>query len=154
MARKSTQRTAAGTALLELSFEIARTFFKLRAAGKGMGAVTRWGGGLLGLLASLDREGSQTVPQLARARPVARQRIQRLADELAADGLIEFVDNPAHKRSRLLRLTPQGKASVDTLMERMGDWTEEMANGMDAAELRTALSVLRAYKEKLEPYAR
>jgi len=36
--------------------------------------------------------------------------MQRLADELAAEGLVKFIDSPKHRRSKLLRLTPRGKA--------------------------------------------
>lgn len=141
--------TPEGEALFELVLEIPATFFRLRAAGQRVGAVTPWGGGTFGLLRSLRREGPQTVPQLARARPVARQRIQKLADELAADGLVEFVDNPAHKRSRLLRLTPQGVAAYEDLSERMLCLCDDLAGGMTGAELRRAAETLENLREKL-----
>jgi len=38
-------------------------------------------------------------------RPTSRQRMQRLANELAADGLVEFIDNARRRRSKLVRLT-------------------------------------------------
>jgi DNA-binding MarR family transcriptional regulator len=36
--------------------------------------------------------------------------MQRLADELAAEGLVEFIDNPRHRRSKVVRLTHKGDA--------------------------------------------
>ena len=45
------------------------------------------------------------MPQIAQMRPTSRQPMQRLADELAAEGLVEFIDNPRHWRSKLMRLT-------------------------------------------------
>jgi DNA-binding MarR family transcriptional regulator len=51
-----------------------------------------------------------TVPQIAEMRPTSRQRMQRLADELAAEGIVEFIDNPKHRRSKLVRLTRKGHA--------------------------------------------
>ena len=45
-------------------------------------------------------DGPLTVPQIAQMRPTSRQRMQRLADELAAEGLVEFIDNPGHRRSK------------------------------------------------------
>jgi hypothetical protein len=33
------------------------------------------------------------APQM---RPTSRQRMQRLADELEAEGLVEFINNPKH----------------------------------------------------------
>jgi len=47
-----------------------------------------------GLLRSLDERGEYTVAALARSRPVARQSIQRLANRLSRQGMLEFVDNP------------------------------------------------------------
>ena len=51
-----------------------------------------------------------TVPQIGRSLGHPRQVIQRAADALAARGLIEWQDNPDHKRARLLIPTPQGTA--------------------------------------------
>jgi DNA-binding MarR family transcriptional regulator len=139
----------AGEALFELVFATARTFFRLRAAGSRIGAVTPWGGGLLGMLHGLKWGGPQTVPQIARSRPVSRQRIQKLADEMAADGLVEFVDNPAHRRSKLVRLTRKGEAAYDELRAAMLALCEEMAAGMDAGHIETARAVLDELARKL-----
>jgi DNA-binding MarR family transcriptional regulator len=112
--------------------------------------VSPWGGGLWGFLRSLQVQGPQTVPQIARARPVSRQRIQRLADEAAESGLVEFTDNPAHRRSKLVRLTPEGATLVGHLTEKIADISEDLAHGMDEQELRTTAKVLRRLREKLE----
>ena len=142
LARTPTLQTERGRALFDLVFTTARAFFRLRAAGSSMGAVTPWGGGLLGLLHGLKVEGPKTVPQIARARPVSRQRIQKLANEMADEGLIEFFDNPAHKRSKLLRLTPKGEALYNELTDAMLDWCEEIAADMEASDIETAQTVL------------
>jgi len=141
--------TPGGEALFELVFATARAFFRLRAAGTRLGAVTPWGGGLLGMLHGLKWGGPQTVPQIARARPVSRQRIQKLADEMAAEGLIEFVDNPAHQRSKLVRLTPKGEEAYDELRAAMLAVCEEMAADMDAGHIETARAVLDELAKKL-----
>jgi DNA-binding MarR family transcriptional regulator len=148
--RKRVRRTTPeGEALFDVVIETLAAAFRLRAAGREAGAVTAAGGGLWGLLHSLSTGGPQTVPQLARARPVARQHIQKLADELAADGLVEFVDNPAHRRSKLLRLTAKGATVHDELTERIRALTEELARGLDADELRTTARMLRTLRERL-----
>lgn len=138
-----------GEAMFELVFATARAFFRLRAAGARIGAITPWGGGLIGMMHSLKWGGPQTVPQIARARPVSRQRIQKLADEMAAEGLIEFVDNPAHKRSKLVRLTAKGEAAYDELRAAMLALCEEMAADMDAGQIETARAVLDDVARKL-----
>jgi DNA-binding MarR family transcriptional regulator len=151
--------TPEGEALMELMWQLAQTFFKLRAAGKtvtaraagggGIGAVTPSGAGLYGLLRSLTENGPQTVPALARARPVARQQIQRMANEMAAQGLVEFTANPAHKRSRLLTITPDGSRLYAALSARMSELAERLAADMDIDDLRITVETLRTFARKL-----
>ncbi len=149
MSKGKVARTPAGDALFDVIVETSRVFFRLRAAGKKIGAVTAWGGGSWGIMRSLRLEGAQTVPQLARSRPVSRQRIQTLADELAEAGLVAFVDNPAHKRSKLVSLTKAGETACDALTERVMDAANELARDMDETELRAAAKVLHALRAKL-----
>src|SRR5918998_1511685 len=99
-----------GEAIADLMLEVAQCFFRIRAVGQKTGLITSWGGGAFGFMRSRVLLGPLTVPQIAEMRPTSRQRMQRLADELAAEGLVEFVDNPKHRRSKLLRLTPEGDA--------------------------------------------
>ena len=148
-ASASAAQTVAGQALFEVILETARTFFRLREAGKRTGGVTAWGGGLWGVLRSLREEGPQTVPQIARTRPVARQRIQRLTNEMAAAGLVEFIDNPAHRRSKLVRITPEGETAYEEIKGRITTVCDELARDMDEGELRTTARVLAQIRETL-----
>src|SRR5829696_10269817 len=68
---------------------------------------------------SLALFGPLTVPQIAQMRPRSRQRMQRLANELAAEALVEFIDNPKHRRSKLVRLTSKGDARYRELNTRL-----------------------------------
>lgn len=63
-------------------------------------------------LMSVVSEGRWTVPDVARDLGVTRQGVQRIADELVADGLAQYVPNPRHRRSPLVQLTARGR---DTL---------------------------------------
>src|SRR5688572_29770513 len=94
-----------GELIADLMLEVAQFFFRIRAVGQKTGLITSWGGGAFGFMRSLALIGPRTVPQIARMRPTSRQRMQRLADELAAAKLVEFIDNPRHRRSKLVRLT-------------------------------------------------
>lgn len=146
---RRTTHSERAEAALTLMTEIAATFFRLRAAGARIGAVSQWGGGIWGFLRSLHLDGPATVPQLARARPVTRQRIQKLTDEAAAAGLVALVDNPAHKRSKLVCLTAKGEAVYRQLSERILDRADVMAHDMDEAEMRAATRVLARLRERL-----
>ena len=143
-------RRARGRAPVDLFVAAAQLFFRMRAAGKAVGAVSSWGGGTWGVLRSLAREGPQTVPALARSRPVARQRIQRIADELDALGLIAFSPNPRHKRSRLVRLTAAGERAYAAVDRRVHALAEGVAAGYDPAELDCATRLLRDLAARLD----
>ncbi|MEU3772063.1 MarR family winged helix-turn-helix transcriptional regulator [Streptomyces sp. NPDC032472] len=52
------------------------------------------------------------VAGIARAMGITRQSVQRIADLLAAQGLAEYVPNPAHRRAKLLRPTEAGRAAI------------------------------------------
>jgi DNA-binding MarR family transcriptional regulator len=149
MKKNIPKTTRVGHAAAEAMMSALSLGFRLRAIGGKSGHVSASGGGVWGLMRSLSREGPQTVPALARARPVSRQHIQTLANEMAADGLIEFVDNPRHKRSKLARLTPKGKAEFAALDARFKAFAETVAEGLDAEALENAVSVLEDLRDRI-----
>lgn len=56
--------------------------------------------------------GRLTVPQIARRLSVSRQSVQRVANELTADGMATFEPNPDHKASPILALTTTGRQAL------------------------------------------
>ena len=123
-------------AVAELVLEVAQCFFRIRALGQRTGLVTSWGGGAFGFIRSLALLGPLTVPQIAQMRPTSRQRMQRLADELAAEGLVEFIDNPKHRRSKLVRLTPKGDARYRELNAQFLSIGSTMGVALSEADVR------------------
>jgi DNA-binding MarR family transcriptional regulator len=130
-------------AIADLMLEIAQFFFRIRAAGQRTGLITGWGGGAFGFMRSLVLLGPLTVPQIARMRPSCRQRMQRLADELAAEGLVEFVDNPKHRSSKLVRLTRKGKARYDEMSARFLAIASTMGGALSEADVRQTTEIVR-----------
>src|SRR5215472_2352183 len=144
--KKQTDKTRLLRGLLN---EIAYTYFPLRAAGDVMTArfgqtTAEWG-----LLRSLDEKGPMTVAALARSRPVARQWIQRLANQLEKQGLIEFIDNPEHKRAKLMRITPAGTKLLRQIGGAFDGWANEMKKDFDERAMQTTLATLRELRERL-----
>ena len=131
-----------GDAMFELINTFMATFFKLRAAGKQVSAESGWGSGTWSLLRVIQLEGPQTVPQLAKRRPVARQRMQKLADDLAKEGLVHFIDNPKHKRSKLVDLTAKGQNHVRRTSEQIRDMADVLATGMDQRDIQATQQTL------------
>jgi DNA-binding MarR family transcriptional regulator len=136
-------------AVAELMLEVAQCFFKIRAVGQKTGLITSWGGGAFGFIRSLALLGPLTVPQIAQMRPTSRQRTQRLAGELAAEGLMEFVDNPKHQRSKLVRLTPKGDARYLELNARLLSIASTMGVALSEADIRTTTEIVPQLRKAL-----
>jgi DNA-binding MarR family transcriptional regulator len=130
-------------AIAELMLEVAQCFFRIRALGQKTGLITSWGGGAFGFIRSLALLGPLTVPQIAQMRPTSRQRMQRLADELGAEGLVKFIDNPKHLRSKLVQLTPKGDARYRELNARLLSIASTMGVALSDPEIRQTTEVVR-----------
>ena len=150
--RKGASRVAhgKGEAIAELVLEVAQFFFRIRAAGQKTGLITSWGGGAFGFMRSLALLGPLTVPQIAEMRPTSRQRMQRLADELAAEGIVEFIDNPRHRRSKLVRLTRKGDVRYREMSERFLAMSATMGADLSEADIRKVVAVVRQLSEEVK----
>jgi DNA-binding MarR family transcriptional regulator len=128
-------------------------FHTLTAAAEHLHQQGNFTAGKRGVLRGLYRLGPQTVPQMARARPVSRQYIQMLTDRLAEEGLVEFVDNPAHKRSWLVRLTEKGKTCIETMLTREARLFKDLPIPVSEEDILAATAVLRSFREVLQSQA-
>jgi DNA-binding MarR family transcriptional regulator len=137
-------------AVADLMLEVAQCFFRIRAIGQKTGLITSWGGGMFGFMRSLALLGPLTVPQIAQMRPTSRQRMQRLADELAAEGLVKFVDNPKHRRSKLVQLTAKGEARYRELNARLIATAATIGAGLPEAEIRRTIETVRRLSEDVK----
>lgn len=115
------------------------------AAGGGLTAA-RWS--VLGILV---RAGQPlTVPEIARIGGQARQGIQRLANSMVADGLLDWQDNPGHATSRKVALTERGRKLHSALREKQVLWSERCARELTTDELKTLVGLLGRLAERLE----
>ena len=132
-----------GEGVAELMLEVAQCFFRIRALGQKEGFITGWGGGAFGFMRNLAMLGPLTVPQIAQMRPTSRQRMQRLADELAAEDLVKFIDNPKHRRSKLVRLTRKGAARYRELNEQLIAIASAVCVDLSEADIRSTTAIVR-----------
>lgn len=84
-----------------------------------------------------------TVPQIGRSMGQSRQATQRLVDVMTKDGLLKLVDNPSHKRAKLVNLTDEGTRIYDDLYEKHRPWAKAGAYQLTQTELESTLSALR-----------
>jgi DNA-binding MarR family transcriptional regulator len=140
-ATKTRRRTPAGDALSVVVIQVFQLNGLLTAIGDGLAkpagqTTARWQ-----VLAAAER-APMTVAGIARALRLARQSVQRVADLLVAEGLASFDNNPAHRRAKLLSLTPSGLAALRTIQAAQRVWADEVGAAVGEANLRAASDVL------------
>ena len=91
-----------------------------------------------------------TVSELSRYMGLTRQAVQRLADDMARDGLVEFTENPSDARAMHLLLTEAGKAAYDDALEREWQWTNAIAQDFDTEQIDRAVALLEAITQKMQ----
>jgi DNA-binding MarR family transcriptional regulator len=144
-------RTPAGTALTDLILDLFRLSSRMLAAGDrlvaGLGLTSaRWQ--VLGTIVAADRP--QPVAWLARDLGANRQNVQRIVNDLEADGLVAFRPNPHHRRAQLVVLTDKGKQTYDAAMRLQAPWVNRLSEGLRVEEIETTHGVVSALRGKLE----
>ena len=104
------------------------------------------------IIGALERsQTALTVPQIARVMGQSRQAVQRLADSMHKDGLVVFIDNPKHKRAKLVTLTIEGTNAYAKLEQLQIPWANGHSSEIDEKELEITLTTLKKLSEKFGP---
>jgi DNA-binding MarR family transcriptional regulator len=143
-----TERSPAGRALSELVVRVFRLDGLLTAAGDALAepagqTTARWR-----VLAAVEQR-PLTVAQIARAWSLARQSVQRVADLLEQDGLVTYEENPAHRRAKLVCLTPSGRTALARIQAAQLEWANALGARIGVADLRAANAVLERVLDAL-----
>ena len=139
----------AGAAFTALVIELFRLNGAMVAVGDGMTrdlglTAARWQ-----VLGAIGGE-PKTVAAAARQMGLTRQNVQRIADWLVESGIAEFIDNPNHRRAKLVALTKEGAALRQQLGRRQARWANATGGQFTAGELRATTDVLKRLKRALE----
>ncbi|MEO6572123.1 MAG: MarR family transcriptional regulator [Ilumatobacteraceae bacterium] len=107
-------------------------------------SVARWH------LMSVLSDGPRTVASTARRLGLARQSVQRVANDLVAEGLVLRSPNPADARSPLFRLTDSGAALVVELYGRSDAARADLVAraGITERQLDAARATIRALVDR------
>jgi DNA-binding MarR family transcriptional regulator len=103
------------------------------------------------LLEFLHPDRQRTVPEIARAYRVSRQHIQVTANALAERGLLDFHDNPRHRRSPRLALSAAGRRLFRRIQTRDEKAIRALFTGLPAAEKRRTRETLECLLARLDP---
>ncbi|MFD8613112.1 MULTISPECIES: MarR family winged helix-turn-helix transcriptional regulator [unclassified Streptomyces] len=115
--------------------ELVRQFSAIGAVKRELGRILPDGcsSASAAVLALLSRYGDIRMGRLAELLAVDMSVISRQVAHMAAQGWIDRSPDPADRRSRILRLTPEGRDQLDELSERttrlladrLSDWTDD-----------------------------
>jgi DNA-binding MarR family transcriptional regulator len=145
------ERTSSAAALTDLILEVFRVNGNLLREGDRISRPAGQTSSRWQVLGAIE-DGARPVAGIAREMGLTRQSVQRTADLLEREGLVEYGENPAHRRAKLVRLTPRGTKVLAGITRRQVEWTNRLAETMAAGErrLRAALAVLRELRVELE----
>ncbi|MEW2290281.1 MarR family winged helix-turn-helix transcriptional regulator [Streptomyces sp. NPDC047841] len=99
------------------------------------------------VLALLGRDGDMRIGRLAELLAVDMSVTSRHVAHVAARGWIDRSPDPADRRSRILRLTPEGRAMLTRLSEHTGQLLARRLSGWsdeDVRQLTCLMARLRA----------
>jgi DNA-binding MarR family transcriptional regulator len=89
------------------------------------------------------------IAQIARNMGLTRQAVQRIANELEAEGFVRFAPNPDHQRARLVLLTTKGQTAYAAAMKRWQPKARALGGGSTAKDIETTLATLRRLRQRL-----
>lgn len=106
------------------------------------------------LVAVVESRAPPTVPQIGRSLGHARQVIQRAANHLQGEGLIDTLPNPNHKRAPLLVATEAGRRLKHKADVRAIKVADQLLETVDAAACENLSSQLHGLRENIEAFIR
>lgn len=150
-AMSKAKRTPGGRALTDVVLELFRLNNRMLNAGdrlvSNLGLTSaRWQ--VLGTIVAAER--AQPVAWLARDMGGNRQNVQRIVNDLAAEGLVAFQPNPHHRRAQLVVLTDKGKEAFSAAMNVQTPWINRLADGLRVADIETTRDVISTLRQRLE----
>jgi DNA-binding MarR family transcriptional regulator len=92
---------------------------------------------------------SLPVAHIARNMGLTRQAVQRVVDEMRAEGFLRFEPNPHHRRASLVTMTEQGMVTYRAASERQERWAETLVADLPLEAVEAAGGLLRELQRRL-----
>ena len=95
-------------------------------------------------------QGNGSVSEIARATDYTRQSIQRLADNLVAEGLATYQPDPDDGRRQLITLTPRGHTLLDQMEADFDRWSKRLVKKLGKQNVTQTIDHLHELKRILD----
>ena len=137
--------------MLALGDEVTLVHYRLNAVLAQLHEDGEAVAGERGVMRNIVANGPMTVPQLAAIRPVSRQHIQRIVDGLLKKKFVRRITNPAHRCSKLVQITEQGKARLEEFATREAPLLETTTQAIaEPSDVPIAVNLLRSLRTHLD----
>jgi DNA-binding MarR family transcriptional regulator len=102
------------------------------------------------IMRTLHHGGPSTVPEIATVLGVSRQFVQTVCNHLQDSELVEFNENPRHKRSKLVSLTGLGRTAFRSARQKENEIIETALPDIDRPKAAQACKLLALIRTGLE----
>ncbi|MBI3216943.1 MAG: winged helix-turn-helix transcriptional regulator [Mycobacterium sp.] len=136
-------------AFAELIDQVGRLATVIEAIGNGLArpsgqSLARWQ-----VLAAVETEPAP-VSGIAVQLGHTRQSVQRIADLLVEDQLALYRPNPAHRRAKILEITPAGLTALHRMQALFDQLAQRTSAGLEPEHLDLARRTLDELRRRLE----
>jgi DNA-binding MarR family transcriptional regulator len=87
---------------------------------------------------------------IARNMGLTRQAVQRLVDDMRADGFVRLEPNPHHRRAMLVVATERGDTAYRAAIARQERWADALTAGLSPEAFEAAGTLLREMQRRIE----
>lgn len=136
-------------ALDQIFAETVALFQRLRAVAPLMHAHDELGQNECTVLQGLARDGSRSVADIGNDCDIHRNQAQKLVKALEKRGLVQMIDDPENKRTKLAELSDSGRELVRSLERREVELLSSLPLAATPADLRSAAAALAAVRQAL-----
>ncbi len=103
------------------------------------------------VLGAIDQtRGQASTSGVARNMGLVRQSVQRIVDQLVEDGLVVTLENPSHRRARLVQLAPEGRALLDRANARWGSFADTLLAELAEEDVLRVASLLQRMRDRMD----
>jgi DNA-binding MarR family transcriptional regulator len=95
-------------------------------------------------------QGNGSVSEIARATSYTRQSIQRLADNLVAEGLATYAPDPDDRRRQTITLTDEGNTLLHEMESDFDRWSKRLVKKLGKENITQTIEHLHELKRVLD----
>jgi len=140
------KHTREGAAITELIMAIFLTHGRIMRSGDALLRDLGLTGARWQVLGAI-KHAPKTVAQIARQYELSRQGVLWIVQSLLEEGLVKYINNPDHKRAKLLIFTEHGRRTYDEVERRQHLWSNEIGSAFSVQEIQSATQCIRRLGE-------